>query len=113
MLVELCLLAALATTPARADGQEFQLDDLKITVRVDAPWPKALNKGWQPVFVQVENREEEAQRVVLNGTCWGNPAREVTAALDVEAGATASVELLVPTFANVSNGLRFTASADG
>src|SRR5690349_8717905 len=112
MLAEILGLFALAAAPAPADVQEIQVRDTKVVVRADSPWPKAVNKGWLPIFVQIENGEDEPQRVRLSGSCWG-VSREITATVDVGARQTSSIELLVPAFANTNNGVRLRVDVGG
>ncbi|MEO6708523.1 MAG: hypothetical protein ABI054_09265, partial [Planctomycetota bacterium] len=115
MLAELAALLSLAllpALPALIDVQEIQIPDTKVVVRVDSPWPKALNKGWLPVFVHVENGEETARRVEIHGTCW-NVDREISASIEVPAHQAGSIELLIPAFPEASNGVRLLLEADG
>ena len=65
MLAELAALVLFAAPPVRFDEQEFKLDKTELVVRVDSPWPKALNKGWLPIFVRLENGDDEERHVSI------------------------------------------------
>ncbi|HTF91224.1 MAG TPA: hypothetical protein VK843_22620 [Planctomycetota bacterium] len=105
MLAELAALLSLTLLPALPDVQEIQIPDTKVVVRIDSPWPKALNKGWLPVFVHVENGEDSSRWVNIRGDCW-NVDREISASIELAAHQSGSIELLVPAFPEASNAVR-------
>lgn len=90
-------LATLCTVPDAfgARGDETQMITRgRIEARVRSPWPKQLNKGYAPVFVELENRDTRDRTVTLQlqGNDW-NCDRRIEQTVDLAAGERVKLEL--------------------
>ncbi len=108
MLAELCALVLLANPVFCAEEEELRFADEKIVVHLDSPWPKTLKKGWLPLYLRIENNDERDRRVFLSADCWG-VKREISSVVDVGANQSSSIELMIPVFPSVANGVRVSA----
>jgi len=112
MLAEILALLALAAPGAGAAAQSWTISDTSVAVSAEALWPQALNKGWWPLRVTVENGDERTRRVTLHADGWAIP-RETVAELELSPGQRSFVELMIPAFANVQNSINLSVEVDG
>lgn len=104
MLAELraALAALVFATAALASEQSVVVDDVRVTVSMH--WPDALNKGWFPASVRVENPTANDRDVDLVFECGMGPASEVVERdMRVPAGRAEQFEILLPARSHFQN----------
>lgn len=96
------VLTALLAGAARAGEKSAVVDGVRVSFLTH--WPSALNRGWQPVQVIVENLNTEERAVELRlGSSAMFTRDEVTRALRVPAGGVERFELALPVRPSASN----------
>jgi hypothetical protein len=92
---------ALVLAAARAGDQTQRTAKTGVEVRAWSPWPNQLNKGWAPMFVELQNQSSEARWVRLEARAQDYYInRSIEDALWLQAGESAHLELHCP-----SNGM--------
>ncbi|MBL8801543.1 MAG: hypothetical protein JNN27_06090 [Planctomycetes bacterium] len=107
----LCAFTALCCAlPAHA-GDQTQMLGSKVELRAWSRWPAHAQGGWAPLFVDVTNRDATPQRVaveVRRNTWRGDWTCDL--ALEVPAGETRRVEVLVPLAVETPNNVNVVAT---
>lgn len=104
------LLALCCAAPARA-GDQTQMLGAKVELRAWNRWPQHAQGGWAPLFVDVTNRHATPQRVpveVRRNTWRGDWTCDLV--LEVPAGETRRVEVLVPLAVEMPNNVNVMAT---
>ncbi len=109
------LALALLATPAGGETDEtVVLERTGVTARVHCPWPPALNRGYLPIFVEIENPPDRDRDVTLLAFReYMRAQSEVVKHLRLEAGFRGRVELLVPVSPTRPNGYTVRLTAEG
>lgn len=101
---------AIAAGSARAGEQSIEVGGVRVTV--SSSWPSALNRGWQPALVRVENPTGDERGVKLTFSCSPGPGVDiVTRGLRVPAGGSESFELALPVRPQLQNSYSLTVEA--
>lgn len=104
-------LAALCCALPASAGDQTQMLGSKVELRAWSRWPAHAQGGWTPLFVDVTNRDATPQRVPLQvrrNTWRGDWSCDL--ALEVPAGETRRVEVLVPFTVEMPNNVTVMAS---
>lgn len=105
------LALSLLALAARAGEQSVVIDDVRVTA--STWWPEGLNRGWQPVTVEVENGSSEDAAFDLRFHGGGIVSDTVTRRVRVRAGERERFELALPVRAQQPNAYQLVFQVDG
>jgi hypothetical protein len=98
--------------PVAPEERELTISESAVTVRAACWWPAQAHKGWVPCEFTVTNGDARARSVSLHASAWDAP-REVDTTVELFPGERASLEILLPVFANAQNQFTIGGELDG
>jgi hypothetical protein len=103
---------ALASLPAKGQGKTIFVNDVR--VHMETPWPDSVNKGYQPLMLELENTRNREAVVSMHLTGGREDNLRISRTIGLGAGELRRLELLVPAYVQGARdyGVQWTSGGD-